>query len=122
MSYEIDQWKTKKLTNLRIPLKSFYKHLRADWHPSIERKEDGTVTLVCGCGQEIIGTIGDDVLAVTKFNMAGEGSGTFYNWILEPALKDSTGELEAVLIWERGDYINRLHVKDGVITDKKIEL
>ena len=37
------------------------------------------------------------------------------------ALKESKGELEAILIWEGGD-ISRLTVKDGLLKDVNIEL
>ena len=59
---------------------------------------------------------------MTGFDMSGEGSGTFYNWILKPALKQSEGILEAVLIWEGGDSIQWLTVKAGKVTERDIEL
>ena len=111
MSYNIDSWKTKRLNNLTIPLEAFYRHARTDWHPSkpvVEDAETGAVTLKSGCEQEIKGMLKGGVLTITDFNMTGEGSGTFYHWILEPALKESRGELEAVLVWEGGDSIQRL--------------
>ena len=125
MSYNIDRWRTKKLNNLVVPLTAFYKHERTDWHPSqpkIVRTETNEVELECGCEQVIYGVLKNGLLTITEFDMAGEGSGTFYNWILAPALKESTGKLEAVLIWQGGDSINRLKVKDGVIILEDIEL
>lgn len=123
MSYNIDTWKTKKLENLTIPLEAFFRHERKDWHPKVMRApESDSAWLDCGCEQEIKGILKDGVLSVTEFNMAGEGSGTFYAWILEPALKESKGTLEAVLVWEGGDSINRLTVKDGVVESKEVDL
>jgi hypothetical protein len=122
VSYNIDTWKTKKLIDLKIPLSAFYKHPRADWHPEIKKKDGKTFVLVCGCDQEILGEVEDGILSVVVVNMAGEGSGTFYKWILEPALSESTGELEAVLVWEGGDSISRLTVKDGKVENKEIDL
>jgi len=61
--------------------------------------------LECGCEQEITGVLVDSNFTVTEFDMIGEGSGTFWEWILEPALKESTGILEATLVWEGGDTI-----------------
>lgn len=124
MSYNIDTWKTKKLENLTVPLEAFYRHPREDWHPNppiINNIETKEVLLECGCGQEIRGALKDGMLTVTEFNMSGEGSGTFYNWILEPALKESKGVLEAVLVWEGGDSISRLKVKDGAVESEEIE-
>lgn len=126
MSYNIDTWKTKKLENLVIPMAAFFKHPRKDWHPEVRYASpltaDNEVVISCGCEQEITGTIKDGLLAVTKFDMSGEGSGTFYGWILKPALEESTGRLEAVLIWEGGDSINRLIVSDGKISEEGIDL
>jgi hypothetical protein len=124
MGYNIDNWKTKKLDNLTVPLAAFYRHERKDWHPKavIRTPESDAVSLECGCGQQIVGTLNDGILTVTDFEMTGEGSGTFYHWILEPALKESKGTLEAVLVWEGGDSINKLKVKDGKVTSEEIEL
>lgn len=125
MSYDIDTWKTKKLDNLIIPLKAFYESKRTDWHPSqpeIIDAEIMEVELECGCEQHIEGILKDELLTVTKFNMYGEGSGSFKRYVLDNALKQSTGELEAILIWEGGDSITRLKVKDGVISEDEIDL
>lgn len=123
MSYNIDNWKTKKLENLTIPFSAFFQHPRNDWHP---KHKDGLSTgetvLACGCEQEIRGFLRDTNFTVTGFDMHGEGSGTFYNWILLPALRQSTGTLEAVLIWEGGDSINSLKVENGKVTETPVEL
>lgn len=124
MSYNIDTWKTKKLENLVIPLKAFYEHEREDWHPSQPKitNADGDVELECGCDQLIKGKLKDGMLTVTEFEMYGEGSGTFKSWILDEALKQSKGELEAVLVWEGGDSITRLKVKDGMLEEYNVDL
>lgn len=123
MSYDIDTWKTKKLEGLTIPLAAFYRHERKDWHPKavINAPESDAVSLDCGV-LSIQGTLKDGILTVTEFEMIGEGSGAFYHWILEPALKESRGTLGALLVWEGGDSINRLTVKDGEVTSEEIEL
>ncbi len=125
MSYNIDTWKTKKLENLVIPLKAFYEHERKDWHPkepTITNAETMEVELECGCEQTIKGVLKDGLLTVTEFEMYGEGSGTFKSWILDEALRQSKGELEAVLVWEGGDSITRLKVKDGILEEDNVEL
>lgn len=123
MSCNINNWNTKKLENLQIPVKAFYKHKRTDWHPRLRVISEGNmeVELECGCEQLIKGILKDEAIHVTEINMYGEGSGTFKSWILDEALKESTGELEAVLIWETGE-IYRLKVKEGVIEETEIEL
>lgn len=76
----------------------------------------------CGCEQLIKGILKDGIIHVTELEMYGEGSGVFKGWILDEALKQSKGELEAVLVWEGGDSITRLKVKDGVIEETDVEL
>lgn len=124
MSYNITDWNTKRLENLIIPLRAFYQHPRNDWHPQgmIQNPETNEVELSCGCEQSIKGVLAGNQLLVTEIDMEGEGSGTFFSWILEPALRASEGELIAVLIWEGGDTIERLTVKDGDVKTERIEL
>lgn len=124
MSYNIDTWKTKRLENLIIPIDAFFKHERSDWHPEqhVEDVATGKTILECGCEQEIHGFLVDGKFTITEFDMTGEGSGTFMEWILEPALKESTGHLEAVLVWEGGDSVERLVVNDGTVAKTAIDL
>jgi len=124
MSYNIDTWKTKKLENLNVPISAFYKHERSDWHPTktILDMDTKEIALECVFGQIIKGILSEGVLSISEFEMHGEGSGTFKGWILDEALKESTGELEAVLVWEGGDSITRLNVKDGKIAELEVEL
>lgn len=114
VAYNISKWKTKKLTDLRIPVASFFKHNRSDWHPEREDAPDGLTTFHL-MESYIIGRIDGVILCVTDIKMSGEGSGRFVNWILEPALKDSSGELMASCVWEGGDSINQIRVKDGKV-------
>ena len=125
MSYNIDTWKTKKMENLKIPLKALFKHKRTDWHPEqpkIVNYETMEIEMECGCEQLIKGILKDGIIHVTELEMYGEGSGTFKGYILDEALKESTGELEALLVWEGGDSITRLKVKEGVVEEAKVEL
>lgn len=122
MSYNIDTWKVKKLENLRVPIASFFTNPRTDWHPIKEYHEDGTLTLSLGEGCEIVGKVENKILIVSSIDFWGEGSGTNMSWILEPALKDSTGELVASCVWEGGDSINQLIVKGGNVEWKDIEI
>ena len=121
MSYNIDTFKIKKLENLEIPLSAFFEHERDEWHPEKEYDENGKLTLNCGCGQEISGTVENNVLKVDGMKMHVEGSGTFVNWILESALKKSKGILEASCVWEGGDTINKLIVNNGNVEWEDIE-
>lgn len=114
MSYNIDTFKVKKLENLIIPVSALYKHERSDWHPNKEIHQDMSVTFT-NMESEITGVIIDDDLHVSSINCEGEGSGCVVNYMLEPALNDSSGILIASCVWEGGDSINQLIVKDGVV-------
>lgn len=121
MSYNIDTFKTKKLENLKIPITSLYKHERSDWYPERVNYDNGTVTFEM-MGSEITGIIENDIFLCQSIDCSGEGSGTTMSWILEPAFKDSTGELIASCVWEGGDSINQLVVKEGDVKWKDIEI
>ena len=121
MSYNVDSWKTKELSGLRIPIASLYKHERSDWHPEREELPDGS-TVLRVMDSQLVGTVAGDVLTVTRIQCSGEGSGTALNWIIEPALADSKGTLVAVRVWEGGDSIDRLTVRDGVVESIPVEL
>ena len=123
MSYNVSTWKTKKIENLVIPLSEFYISERKDWHPTQPiLQEDNSFILECGCEQEIKGKLTDGLLEVLGLDMSGEGSGTFMSYVLEHALSKSTGYLEAILIWEGGDSIEKLIVNNGEISREDIEL
>jgi len=122
MSCNIISWKTKKIENLQIPFKSFFIHKRIDWHPESHISKDlKTIYLDCGCGQTVKGYIKDEFFIVQDIDMCGEGSGTFMDFIFVDALKNSTGKLEAVTIWE-DDSIIRINVDNGCYKEEEIDL
>lgn len=128
MSYNITKWETKRLENLVIPINALYADtIREDWlpeQPTISANGQ-EVIIRGGCEQEIKGLFVDTertAIRITGFQMRGEGSGTFWHEVLRQALKKSTGTLEAVRVWEGGDYIDRLSVKDGVVTETGVKL
>jgi len=139
MSYNITNWKTKKLENFKIPLKDLYEQGDFDksWVPKKPKRLNNDsefdenwnlkkpivsdeFVISCGDGQEIIGTIENGMITVKNFSMSGEGSGAFMYYILEKAFEKSTGYLEAVLIWERGDSMKKLIVDNGVVKHEDI--
>lgn len=121
MSYNIDTFKVKELTDLEIPVASLYKHEREDWHPHKTNNDDGSVTF-SNCETILHGKIVADMFFVDKIDCSGEGSGTAMNWMLEPALEDSTGKLVVSCVWEGGDSINQLIVDDGVVEWHDIDI
>jgi hypothetical protein len=106
MSYNISSWKTKTLDNLIIPLAEIKKLPHVD----VDLDEDGNIE---------ISNVAE--VHVKSFHNGGEGSGHSWDEV-KKCLQSSTGELIAVLVWESGDYISRLTVKDGVVTEEEIEL
>jgi len=129
MSYNISTWTTKKLENFTIPLMVLYdKSIREDWRPDDPtlKLEGDEIGIVIDCGEDsYIEGIYDAVaktIKVSDIRVHYEGSGTFFYDVLLPALEKSSGRLEAVLVWERGDSISRLKVLDGVVTREQVEL
>jgi hypothetical protein len=125
MSYNISSFKLKELKDLKIPLKAFINSDRPDWMPSIEIPRityTGKIILNCGCGQTIAGTVNEGILSVETIDLSGEGSGSFMHYVGKDALKQSTGTLKAVLVWENGDMITSLEVVDGHVKETEIYL
>lgn len=124
MSYNIDTFKIKKLEKLVIPFSAFFLHPRKDWHPEGKFLDAETMLfqLEGGCGQTIKGNLIAGKLHVTELDLSGEGSGVFMDYVMVEAFKQSTGQLEAVLVWEGGDSISRLIVNNGEFSDDLIEL
>jgi hypothetical protein len=126
MSYEVDNWRQKKCKGFRIPIAE----IRSI--PGVETVEEGGKFSIkdddvhsddANCEMvHIEGTIDGDAVVVKDFYIGGEGSGHFYNDWLDKILEASTGEYEAVVIWEGGDSIQRLNVKDGTVTVKDVDL
>ena len=121
MSYNVTNWNVKRIENLVIPVDSLFKCERTDWHPKRQDYDDGTIIFRLGeC--EIVGIIEGKNLLVNDIDWFGECSGTGMNLVLEPALIDSKGILEVIIVWEGGDSIQRLTVIDGEVELEEIEL
>jgi hypothetical protein len=72
-------------------------------------------------GFELKGTLLDGNIAIEKIHHSSEGSGHTWDDFLE-ALKHSKGSLVATQVWEGGDSITKLIVKDGVVEQEQVEL
>ncbi len=119
MSCNIITFKLKKLENLRIPFKSFFKG-REDYHPERTNNNNGTITLdSLGCN--ITGILEGETFKVSDIELSGEGSGSFFYETIEQALKDSKGILIASCVWEDGD-ISKLISIDGAVSWEKIDI
>lgn len=117
MSYNIDTWRTKKLENLVIPMDAV-KAL-----PYVDIDVDGENVSVGGTaeGFGMGGQLKDGMLHVSDIEYSSEGSGHCWD-ALKDMLSKSTGELIATQVWEGGDSITRLAVKDGNVTEENIEI
>lgn len=131
MSYNISTWKTKRLEGFVIPLDALHNISedlkRRGWQPSppeIAYQESGpTLVKVRLAEGYLVGvSLVHNRVLVTQISVCGEGSGTFMAQVFIPALAQSAGLLEAVLIWEGGDSIERLTVADGEVREETVEL
>lgn len=128
MAYNIDSWKCRKVENLIIPIEALYPEVRKDWkpnNPTVDFKSMEVLIEGGSEGFELKGALVDgepDKIKVSSIKLYGEGSGSFLSYVLEPALRQSKGELDVVLIWEGGDSITNLLVKDGVYSNKPMTI
>jgi hypothetical protein len=122
VSYNIDTFKVKKLKQLRIPLEALYK-LQRNLSVTEVDEEIPHITFKSGEGEPMIwGKAAGSWLEVEGLEVYGEWSGTLMRDLIAPALEESTGVFEASLVWEGGDSINRLIVKDGNVTWEDIDI
>lgn len=121
-SYNITSWRTKTLDGLTLPLMALYPSEDTYFEaPKLDVKT-GTYTISGMDGTEIKGAVTDGVLTVSEIHVSGEGSGTtLYDWLL-PGLEQSTGVLVASLVWEGGESISRLDVRNGTVTHEDVEV
>jgi len=115
MSYNCDRWKVKRIENLHIPFEEFFKSPRTDWAPKVEHFENSRCRISWSETIYVVGVLVDTDLSVYGIKTEGEGSGFVYNEFLVPALCKSTGELEVLTSWERGDAVEKIYVSDGKI-------
>lgn len=122
MSYNIIAWKTRKIDSLKLPLSSLYEHERKDYHPAQPKIKDIStmeVEINLFGSSYIKGYLNDQILTVSDIYVCDEGSGTVFERVLTPVLKQSTGVLKALVTWEEGDVF-KLKVKNGKITEKEL--
>ena len=122
MSYNIDTWKTKELGNFRIALAAL--HAKEDYldAPTLDIATNTLTFTGRGEGFELRGRREGDTLVVSHIDNHGEASGTMQEYLIDTVFPHSAGYLHAVLVWEGGDTIERLQVRDGQIETEEIEL
>ena len=72
-------------------------------------------------GHELAGNIEGDKLVVTGLECYGEGSGHIYSDVVLPLFEDFKGSLQAIVVWEGGDTVNRLTIEDGNAKEEEID-
>lgn len=80
----------------------------------------GSWTLSASEGGGLEGSVNGDTLTITNVKCYGSGSGGGWTDIIEPILAKTKGVFEAVLVWEGGDSLYRLKVKDGKMTQEDL--
>lgn len=142
MSFNITTWKTKRIENLVISLRKLYdvpKDLLASgWSvsdPTLNMRhltQEGNIVLTITSDVDlpekftIRGQLRELLRAkearflVQEIRLEGEGSGTFWHRILGPTLEDSTGLLEALLVWESGTSVDYTTFTDGKQTTRNL--
>ena len=98
------------------------KNLRENPNPTIDT-ETGVLAFT-GRGEcfALRGKQDGDWLLVEKIVSYGEASGTMHDYLIETILPQSMGYLHAVLVWEGGDSVTRLEVRDGAVSEEEVEL
>jgi len=122
MSYNITRCKLSRVDDFQIPINMFYpKTVNKSYHPYQDINDEGkTIFQFTDC-HNLVGIVDEEgFLHVEKFDISGEGSGRVYFDIISPALKQSKGNIEYVLVWEGGDEIDSVVVKDGVISENSL--
>lgn len=122
MGYNITAWKTKKIEDFTVPLQPFLDYQYTDVE-IVEYLESGVhVRIICKLtNYDIEGIVTHDkILHAVSFEIRGDGSGSDWDFCILPALKKSTGILEAILVWEGGDTIINLSVNGGDVKEEAI--
>lgn len=123
MAYNITNLKIKKLENFKVPLNAFYESEDERFRVQGHTISIGNKIVIEGiCEQTIKGTINEGLITITELDLTGEGSGTFKRSILNEAFKQSTGQLEVIIVWEGGHSITNYVVNNGLVTETEVEL
>jgi len=118
MSYDITFWKVKEIENLKIPLEAIqelpYVEVRLLSNNNVEA--DGPTESF-----DLKGTLEGSVVNVIELEYGGEGSGHAWEKFKD-MFRLSTGKFIASIVWEGGDAISRLIIKNGKVTEEEINI
>lgn len=140
MSYNITSFKTKSM-HLAFPINfDFQAWVRAQPDRTVqgyenagkrwclEEKDDAHIWTDLAArtwklpllNQELTGVIEGDTLTVTEMDWRGDGSGHLYSDILMPLFREFKGNLSALVVWEGGDTITQLDIREGVVEETEL--
>lgn len=119
MSYNVTGFTIKKLDNFRLPIAAMIEMSEGD--VNTDAGEILTFDQFLVEGMEVIGVndVDGDNVRVTDISYYGEYSGTYWDEF-EELLTQSTGTLKARIVWEGGDSVEVVTIKNGVITRKEL--
>ena len=123
MSYNIDTFKLKSLKLVLPRGFSFAEFSDKFAREAMMIRGDAWTFNDNGEGLSMSGHLDKEYnLVVDKIDCFGEFSGSDYARLLKPLLEKFKGSIDASLVWEGGDKIERLVAKNGKITEKEIEI
>jgi len=115
MSYNISNWKTKKC-DLKMPLSMLVTDPLLKVRPCPEGIQMGGLSE----GFAIIAHSEGDIAFTTDVCSWGVGSGRSWQDLLD-ILRQTTGEMEAIVIWEGGDSVQRLKIRNGEVSVEEVD-
>ena len=125
MSYNIDSWKTKKIENLSVPMPIMTEYAKEG--AFVMNLINGSISVTGGSESfEMVGTLSTwppekaDFI-IKSIHNSGESSGRFQANVVDDILSKSRGTLEAVLVWEGGDSVEKCTWVDGVQTTTELD-
>ena len=122
MSYNISNFRLKSVS-LVLPtdfkMKAFSRRAWDEIHLDVDDTWEYNQN---GEGFQMGGEVTDAGLVATNLNCYSEGSGGDYHDLLVPLFKEFKGDLEASVVWEGGDTIEKVSIAKGILTETKIEI
>lgn len=127
MSYNISNFILKKV-NLTLPVGFNFKDWAEDrgldpWNEMVVSGDMKTWEInEGGEGFSLSGIMEPEGFIVESIDCSGEGSGSDYRDYLLPLFAEYGGDLEASVVWECGDSIEKIKIRNGKVSTEKVDL
>lgn len=123
MTWNISNVKSVQLLDFRINLKTIRDTIiKQNGIIELSDLKVSNSTLVFCDTVEMEGKLEKEFFTPTELYLTGDWSGTIWRDILLPSFKESIGSLSLILIWEDGEEIERVKIKDGNVKVEEINL